>query len=61
MLEYWNDGVVGDLVLSNVKEGKSDSGLLAKLLLTRKFIDEKLLSKVNIPIFHHSIIPSARQ
>jgi len=21
-LEYWNDGIMGDLVLSNVKEGK---------------------------------------
>jgi hypothetical protein len=26
-LEYWNDGIMGDLVLSNVKEGKWDSGL----------------------------------
>jgi hypothetical protein len=29
--------------------------------LTGKLINEKLLSKINIPIFHYSIIPSARQ
>jgi hypothetical protein len=29
--------------------------------LTGKLINEKLLFKINIPIFHHSIIPSARQ
>jgi len=25
-LEYWNDGIMGDLVLNKVKEGKCDSG-----------------------------------
>jgi hypothetical protein len=52
---------MGDLVLSNVKEGNWVSGLLAKLLLTGKLINEKLPFKINIPIFHHSIIPSAGQ
>jgi hypothetical protein len=31
MLEYWNDGIVGDLVMNNVKERKWDSALLALL------------------------------
>jgi len=33
--------MMGDLVLSNVKEGKWDTGLLAKFLLTEKLINEK--------------------
>jgi len=28
MLEYWNTGIMGDLVLSNVKEGKWVVGYL---------------------------------
>jgi len=44
-----------------VKERKWDSGLLPKLILTGKLINENLLFKINIPIFHHSITPSARQ
>jgi len=63
--EYWNDGIMGDLVLSNVKEGKRDNCLLAKVLLAGKLINEKLLLKstfsprrrlyepeANIPPFH---------
>jgi len=45
-------------------ERKWDSdllALLAKFLLTGKLINEKLPFKINIPLFHHSIIPSARQ
>jgi len=41
-----------------VKEGKWDSALLALLeefLLTEKLINEKLLFKINIPLFHHSL------
>ncbi len=29
--ECWNNGIMGDLVLSNVKEGNWDSGLSPKL------------------------------
>ena len=35
--------------------------LLAKLHLTGKLINEKLPFNNNIPLFHHSIIPSAGQ
>ncbi len=34
MLEQWNDGIMGELVLSNVKEEKWGTGLLAEFLLT---------------------------
>jgi len=34
MLEYWKDGILGDLVLNNVKEGNWDFGLLEKFILT---------------------------
>jgi len=34
---------------------------LTKSLLTAKLIKEYLSFNINIPIFHHSIIPSARQ
>jgi len=52
---------MGDLVLSNVKEEKWRTGLLAKFLLTAKFIKEYLSLSINIPIFHHSNIPFAGQ
>ena len=70
MLEYWNDGIMGDLVLSNVKEGKAGSGLLAKFLLIWKLI---MLIDNELPfnplrdygglrsIFRYSIIPCAGQ
>jgi hypothetical protein len=60
-LEYWNHGIMGDLVLSNVKEGKLDSGLSVKILLTGKLINEKLLFKLNIPIFHYSMCAAKTQ
>ena len=41
--------------------GEIWQGELEKLLLTGELINEKLLSNTNIPIFRHSIIPSARQ
>jgi len=44
-LEYWSDGIMG-------------SGKLGQWFIGRT---PKLLSKINIPIFHHSIIPIARQ
>jgi len=40
MLESWNDGIMGDLVLNNVKEEKWNSGLLVKSFLTRILIKE---------------------
>jgi len=59
MLECWNAGIMGEGGQDHkVKEEKRDDCLLAKLLLTGKLINEKLLLK---PIFHYSIIPSARQ
>jgi len=39
--------------------GKWDIGKLTKSLLTAKLIKEYLSFNINIPIFHHSIIPSA--
>ncbi len=47
--------MMGDLVLSNVKEGKWDTGLLAKFLLTEKLINEKPIFRNNIPTFHYSM------
>jgi len=44
--------------------GKWGTGLLAEFLLTWKLImltDKELAFKINIPIFHHSIIPCAGQ
>jgi hypothetical protein len=41
---------MGDLVLNNVKEGKWDRALLAKLLLTGKLINENFF-EINIPTF----------
>jgi hypothetical protein len=35
--------------------------MLTKLLLTVKLIKEYLSFDINIPIFHHSIIPCMRQ
>ena len=52
-LEYWSDGIMGDLVLSNVIEEKGRNGLLAILLLTGKLISESFF-EVNIPIFHYT-------
>jgi hypothetical protein len=34
MLEYWNDGLMGDLVLGNVEEEKWGNGLSTKSFLT---------------------------
>jgi len=39
-MEYWNYGIMGDLVLSNVKEGKWDIVILEKYSLTRNLINE---------------------
>jgi len=47
--------MMGDLVLSNVKEEKWDIGLLGVLFLTHMllmFKNENLPSKINIPLFH---------
>jgi len=49
MLEYWNDGIMG--------YGKLGYWVYWKNILIRKLINEKLFIKINIPIFHHSIIP----
>ncbi|MFQ5888240.1 MAG: hypothetical protein ACE5HY_06040, partial [Candidatus Hydrothermarchaeales archaeon] len=52
------------LVEPTARRGKWGSGLLAKFLLTWKLImliDKELPFKINIPIFHHSIIPCAGQ
>jgi len=46
MVEYWNDGIMGDLALLHfvqdkftmLKEEKWNTGLLVKFLLTRKSI-----------------------
>ncbi len=54
-LEYWNDGIMGEGGQDHkVKEEKRDNCLLAKLLLTGKLINEKLLLK---PTFQYSTIP----
>jgi len=41
--------------------GEWDIGMLTKLLLTVKLIKEYLSFDINIPLFHHSIIPSVGQ
>jgi hypothetical protein len=69
MLEYWNAGIMGDLVLLHfvqdkftmLKEKKWDTGLLGVFFLTHKlqmFKNETLPFRINIPT---SIIPCMRQ
>jgi hypothetical protein len=52
--------MMGDLVLSNVKEGKLGSDLLAKSYGGENLIDKEVKKretfyKIIIPIFHHSL------
>jgi hypothetical protein len=58
-LEYWNVGIMG----SGLRLGEENvAGFIGKFYLTWKLIMliEKILPfKINIPIFHHSIIPFA--
>jgi hypothetical protein len=53
MLEQWNTGIMGS--------GRLGQWFVGKTLLTRKLINERLPYKTIIPLFHHSIIPCARQ
>jgi hypothetical protein len=53
-LEYWNDGLMGS--------GKMEQGFVGKIFLEMELIDINsygFLFYINIPIFHHSIIPCA--
>jgi len=52
-MEYWNTGIMGS--------GRLGQWFVGKTLFPRKFINERFPYKTIIPIFHHSIIPSARQ
>jgi len=40
---------------------KWNNGLMVKVLLTIKLKLADILLKTNLPVFHHSIIPSSKQ
>ncbi len=52
MLEYWNDGIMGDLVLNNVEGGK-----MGQRFIDRKPIENDIGKKVSSFKNQHSIIP----
>jgi len=55
-MEYWNNGFwkIGVVVYWQ-------NCMVAKILFAKKLRNERLLYKIIIPIFHHSIIPYVRQ
>ena len=55
-LEWWNTGKMEYWDLEYW-----DNGLLAKKFLITWSVNDKFLSKINIPAFHHSIIPCELQ
>jgi hypothetical protein len=56
MLECWNNGIMGSMIT-----GKWPAGKIRDSWGAIKLMDLKLLLKINIPLFHYSIIPCAMQ
>jgi len=58
MLEYWNAGIMGDLVLNNVEGGKIEKWVIGKIPLGREASEVTIrITSLSIPTFQYSTIP----